>query len=80
MVKSWKIREGRFARSVPYDVVFPLKKSTFEGIEVYVPNDTVAYLQGVYGEDLRPAKVYDPNTGRYEKDLTHPYWQRAHVH
>ncbi|MCB1108408.1 MAG: LicD family protein [Chlamydiia bacterium] len=78
--RSWKICEGRFARSVPYDMVFPLKKTHFEGIEVYVPNDTPGYLKGVYGDDLRPAKIYDKTTGRYEKDLSHPYWQLEHVH
>ena len=77
---SWKVREGRFARSIPYDQVFPLKKTTFEGIEVFVPNDTVTYLQGVYGKDLRPAKIFDPKTKRFEKDLTHPYWQKEFVH
>ena len=77
---SWKVREGRFARSVPYAMVFPLKKTNFEGIEVYVPNDTPGYLKGVYGEDLRPAKIYNKETGHYEKDLTHPYWQLEYAH
>lgn len=80
MTKKWKIRERRFVRSMPYDQVFPLKKTQFDGLEVYVPNRTKEYLQQIYGKDLRPAKVYNAETGLYEKDLTHPYWQRAHVH
>ncbi|MCB1117090.1 MAG: LicD family protein [Chlamydiia bacterium] len=78
--ESWKVRERRFMRSMPYDQVFPLKKTLFDGLEVYVPNRTEAYLQQIYGKDLRPAKIYNAQTGAYEKDLTHPYWQRAHAH
>lgn len=80
MAEKWKIRERRFVRSMPYDQVFPLKKTEFDGLEVYVPNRTKEYLQQIYGKDLRPAKVYNAETDLYEKDLTHPYWQRAHVH
>ena len=76
----FKIRERRFTAPLAYETLFPLKKGTFDGIEVFVPNDTVKYLQRVYGECLDPAKVYDPQTGLYEKDLSHPYWQRAYVH
>jgi len=76
----WKIRERRFKVPVAFDTVFPLKKATFDGIEVFVPNDTVKYLQRCYGENLDPAKVYDPITGQYEKDLNHPYWQRTYAH
>jgi hypothetical protein len=76
----WKIRERRFKTPAPFAILFPLKKATFDGIEVNVPNDTVKYLQRYYGENLAPAKIYDEVTGQYEKDLTHPYWQRAYVH
>lgn len=76
----WKIRERRFKIPVSTDAVFPLKKALFDGVEVFVPNDTKKYLQRIYGENLAPAKVYDPLTGCYEKDLNHPYWQRAYVH
>ena len=76
----WRIRERRFKVPVAFDTVFPLKKATFDGIQVFVPNDTVKYLQRCYGENLDPAKVYDPITGHYEKDLNHPYWQRAYAH
>lgn len=75
-----KIRERRFTVPVAYSTLFPLKKMLFDGIEVFVPNDPKKYLQRYYGENLDPAKVYDPETNRYEKALDHPYWQRAYVH
>lgn len=78
--KSWKIREKRYCTPFPFSTVFPLKKGTFEGIEVPVPNDIVKYLQTFYGENLAPAKLYNETTGQYEKDLTHPYWQLPHAH
>lgn len=76
----WRIRERRFKVPVAFETVFPLKKAMFDGIEVFVPNDTKKYLQRYYGENLDPAKVYDPVTGQYEKDLSHPYWQREFAH
>ena len=80
MTHGWKVCEGRAMRPIRFDMVFPLKKAQFEDMEVCVPGNTKAYLQSLYGEDLRPAKIYDPITGHFEKDLTHPYWQRQHVH
>lgn len=76
----WKIRESRFTVPVSYDVVFPLKKALFDGVEVFVPKDTKKFLQRCYGENLAPAKIFDPKSGGYEKDLSHPYWHRAYVH
>ena len=76
----FKIRERRFTVPVAWNTIFPLKKMLFDGIEVFVPNDIPKYLQRYYGENLAPAKVYDAATGNYEKDLSHPYWQRAYVH
>ena len=76
----WKIRERRFKVPVSFDIVFPLKKANFDGVQVFVPNHTEKYLQRYYGENLDPVKVYDSKTGLYEKDLTHPYWKRAYVH
>ncbi len=78
--KSWKIRERYCATPVDFDVIFPLKKATFDGVEVYVPNKTQEFLQSKYGENLAPAKIYNPITKKYDKDLSHPYWQRLHVH
>lgn len=76
----WKIRERRFKEPVAFDTLFPLKRAQFDGIEVFVPNDTKKYLQRCYGDNLDPVKVYNPLSGLYEKDLTHPYWQRVFAH
>lgn len=78
--ESWKIRERRFTVPVAFETVFPLKKALLDGIVVHVPNDSKRYLQRYYGENLSPAKVYDATTCQYERDLSHPYWQNAHVH
>jgi hypothetical protein len=80
MTTGWKTREARFTTPTSYDTVFPLRKVQFDGIEVCVPHQTKLYLQEKYGENIDPAKIYNENTGEYEKDLTHPYWQRSHVH
>jgi hypothetical protein len=77
---SMKIRERRYCVPTPFHVVFPLKRGMLDGIEVPVPNQTKRYLQYRYGENIEPAKIYDPITGNYEKDLSHPYWQVPHVH
>lgn len=76
----WKIREKRFTKPVSFDDVFPLKRAMFDGVEVNVPRNIKKFLQRCYGENLSPAKIYDPNTKKYEKDLSHPYWQNAYVH
>jgi len=80
MVESWKIRERRFTVSSDYETVFPLRRSNFDGIEVFVPNQTKKYLQERYGQDIGPVKIYNEITGEYEKDLTHPYWKLPSVH
>jgi len=78
--ESWRIREKRFTTPVSWDHVFPLKKGVLDGIEVFVPQNTHVYLQRYYGEDLSPAKLWNQESGSYEKDLSHPYWQRVHAH
>lgn len=78
--KSWKVRELRYTAPMPFSYVFPLKKALFEGIEVPVPGQVEKYLSVFYGSNLAPAKVYNEATGKYEKDLTHPYWQLAEAH
>ncbi|MBS0626258.1 MAG: LicD family protein [Verrucomicrobia bacterium] len=78
--EQWKIRERRFTVPVAIETVFPLKRILFDGIEVNIPNDPVKYLQRYYGENLAPAKIYNPVSNQYEKDLTHPYWQREYAH
>lgn len=79
MPRWWKIRERRFTVPVAFDTVFPLKEATLDGIPIFVPNDTEKYLQRYYGENLNPVKIYDPITRNYEKDLSHPYWQRQYA-
>ena len=71
---------ARLLAPASFDTLFPLKKAFFDGIEVFVPNQTKEYLQRLYGENLDPVKIYDPNTGCFEKDLSHPYWQTPYVH
>lgn len=78
--ESWKIRERRFIIDTPISYVFPLKKAMFDGIEVFVPNQTLSYLKQRYGENIEPAKIFNPVTNHYEKDLSHPYWQMPHAH
>ncbi len=78
--KSWVEREKHYTVPMDFETVFPLKKATFEGIEVPVPQNIKRYLQAFYGENLAPARLYDPKTGKYEKDLTHPYWQDPNAH
>ncbi|HSW73146.1 MAG TPA: LicD family protein [Chlamydiales bacterium] len=78
--RSWKIREGRFKVATPFDLVFPLKKAQFDGMEVFVPNMTKQYLQMRYGENIDPVKIYNEKTNTYEKDLSHPYWQLPYAY
>lgn len=77
---SWMTRELIYTTPMPFSNVFPLKKTLFEGFEVPVPGNTETYLQVYYGENLAPAKVYNEITGKYEKDLNHPYWQLPEAH
>jgi phosphorylcholine metabolism protein LicD len=80
MTTAWKVYERRFQNPSAYETIFPLRKAQFDGIEVCVPNKTKLYLQERYGENIGPIKIYNEFTGEYEKDLSHPYWQRAHVY
>lgn len=80
MRKGWKINEGRYTVETPFEIVFPLKIAEFDGIEIRVPHQTEKYLQMRYGENLSPVKIYDPKTSSYEKDPSHPYWQRTFAH
>ncbi len=79
MPQWWKIRERRFTVPCAYEDVFPLRKGILDGVTVFMPNRTKKFLQRYYGEDLSPAKVYDPETCNYEKNLNHPYWQKRYA-
>jgi len=80
MAEGWKQRERLQTKPIPFDIVFPLKLGLLDGIEVPVPNHTAKFLTIKYGPDLNPPKVYSPETGNYETDLTHPYWQVPFAH
>jgi hypothetical protein len=81
MPKWWLEREKKYyINAYAYDVIFPLKKANFDGVEVPVPHQTVAYLQARYGENLDPVMLYNEATGKYEKDLSHPYWLMSDMH
>jgi hypothetical protein len=75
---SWKIRERRYTIPTPFELIFPLKKANFDGVEVFVPNKTKEYLQQRYGENIGPVKILNAQTGKYEKDPSHPYWQNVY--
>lgn len=60
---------------VLFDSVFPLRPASFDGLEVYVPNNTEDWLKLIYGEDLTPCHKFDPEKGDYVRDPDHPYWQ-----
>jgi len=70
----WKKREMRFTQPVSYDVIFPLRTASFDGIDVLAPNKTIEYLHTFYGENIDPSMLYNEETCEYEKDLDHPYW------
>ncbi len=48
------IRSGKFPSPLLYikkEEVFPLKKTTFEGYEFFIPNNSDEYLKILYGDD-----------------------------
>ena len=74
--ESWK-RTERFAAKHPlrYDQMFPLKKAKFDHLTAWVPNDTIAYLEGRYGPNLEPSMVWNIESQSYAKVVDHPYWK-----
>jgi len=79
MPEWWKIRERKYKVPTSFDTIFPLRKANFDGIEVYVPNLAMEYLQLRYGENIDPVMLYNELTDEYEKDEDHPYWKGAFV-
>ena len=54
------------ATAFPNNVIFPLQKTQFEGMEVYIPNNAERWLElnyGYLGEDA----VWDAETSKYKK-------------
>jgi len=80
MAESWKIRERMFGKPIPFDVIFPLKRAQFDGIDIPVPNQIEVYLSYKYGPNISPVMIYNEATDQYEKDLSHPYWGIPLVH
>ena len=80
MAEGWKIRERMLCKPIPFDVIFPLKKANFDGIDVPIPNQTKTYLTYKYGPNIEPVMIYSDETDQYEKDLSHPYWMIPLAH
>ncbi|MCB1107660.1 MAG: LicD family protein [Chlamydiia bacterium] len=80
MAQDWKEREKRQSHPIPFDVIFPLKRGMLDGIEVPVPNQTARFIQYKYGPNIDPPRLYNEKSGRYEKDLSHPYWNVPLAH
>lgn len=76
--EKYKVRERAVAKPVAYDVIFPLKTAEFDGLTVYAPNKIIPFLKSKYGENLDPARVWNPETKEYEKVPNHPYWKQSH--
>ena len=53
----------------PDDVIFPLLKTDFEGVEVYVPSDAKRWLEMNYGY-LGEDGLWDVKLGKYVKPST----------
>ena len=75
MSEEWRHRERKYKTPVSLDLIFPLKKAFFDGIEVAVPNKIEEYLKVRYGENLDPIMIYDKESNSYKKDMNHPYWK-----
>jgi len=74
---SWRERELTYTTPLAFSDVFPLKMAKFDDIEIPVPQRTKEFLQSKYGKNIEPARVYSEETASYEKDLSHPYWEKA---
>lgn len=73
---SWKEDELKCTKPVSYSTIFPLKRASFDGVDVFAPNHMTAFLQSKYGENLEPSNVWNEEKKIYEKVLSHPYWNK----
>ncbi len=71
---SWKKAELRCMKPLKYEEIFPLKKAKFDHLTVWAPNNTVAFLQSKYGENLEPTMIWDEVLQGYRKVEDHPYY------
>ncbi len=72
--QSWIDAEMVHTKPLPYQMVFPLKKGHFDGLEVWAPHDIEAFLKEKYGENLDPVMIWNETTKKYERVGNHPYW------
>lgn len=72
--KKWKRFEEVLTKPIPYEVMFPLKKTQFDGIDVWVPHNLEKFLHFKYGENLTPTMIWDEESQSYLKVKNHPYW------
>jgi phosphorylcholine metabolism protein LicD len=77
--KQWKRSEEVMTDPIPYAVIFPLKRASFDGIEVWVPHDLEQFLHYKYGKDLSPTMVWNEHKQSYLKVKNHPYWKSISV-
>jgi len=77
--EKWKSRERKLMTPKPISWLFPLKKASFEGVEVYVPNQIEKWLQSKYGKDISPARIWDEKKQQYLKVEGHPYWETSPI-
>lgn len=80
LTERWRARERKYKEAVPFDMIFPVKMAQFDNFNIPVPNQTEAYLKVRYGENIGPVRLYNEHSGRYEKDLTHPYWNEINTY
>lgn len=59
-------RAHYFGEMLEYDVFFPPKDITFEGVKAYVPSNVEVYLRNLYGNNYM-------NIPPLEKRESHPY-------
>ena len=76
MPSALKGREESSLFSEDPDTFFPLKKSQFDGIEVYIPNKMEKHLMVHYGNCIDPAKIWDDTKKTYVNVPGHPYWAK----
>jgi len=72
---SWKKFEEVMVSPLPYNVIFPLKRTNFDGVLTWVPNQITTFLQSKYGENLDPTMVWEEASQSYHKVKDHPYWK-----
>lgn len=68
----------KWHKSIPQDMIFPLKKAKFCGKDVKVPNRTREYMEIRYG-NLAPSKVWSDQHKKYVNAEDHEYNTSVHA-